>query len=77
MQHSLKRTETNMAHIISNIVHGVEQVKNKVKQNYKYYKMGRKAEFDEENRKLRQTNKKRLQNIKSGNPEKNFKYDKY
>ena len=63
--------------ILSNIVHGVEQVKRKVKQNYKYYKAGRRAEFDQENQTLRDTNRKRLKNIGEGNPEENIKYDKY
>ena len=46
--------------ILSNMVHGVEKVKKSVKENYKYYKMGKKAEYDEEVKKLRKSNIKRL-----------------
>jgi len=49
----------------------------KVRDNYGYYKAGRKAEFDEESKALKAKNDLRMKNIREGNPEENLKLDKY
>jgi hypothetical protein len=45
----------------------------KVKENYNYYKLGRKAEFDEEQKKTRERTQRWMDNIRRGTPEENLK----
>ena len=45
----------------------------KVKENYGYYKLGRKAEFDEEEKKRQEKAKKWMDNIRKGTPEENLR----
>ena len=44
----------------------------KVKENYGYYKLGRKAEFDEQEKKRAEKTRKWMENIMKGTPEENI-----
>lgn len=55
-----------MAHVISSIVHGVQQIKKKAKQNYKYMRMGMREEAKGNKRKRVESN---IRGVMQANPE--------